>query len=66
MNTAKKITNSGAPNKKIGAESEKQKNSLSQSDDPVLTNLDDEDAFDLSLDDDIATFDNFDDEDDDF
>lgn len=66
MKSPKKASKSVVPKKKTGIDPDNQKNSLTDPNDPLLTNLDDEDDFDLPLDDDIAPFDSFDDDDDDF
>jgi len=65
MESPKKVSKSAVPKKKAGIDPDNHKNSLTDPNDPMLPNLDDEDDFDLPLDDDIATFDNFDDDDDD-
>jgi hypothetical protein len=61
MNSPKKVSQSGGPKNP-----DKKKNELSDTEEPIIPNIDDEDDFDLPLDDDIATFDDFDDDDDDF
>ena len=61
MNSPKKVSQSGGPKNP-----DKKKTELSDTEEPIIPNIDDEDDFDLPYDEDIATFDDFDDDDDDF
>jgi hypothetical protein len=61
MNSPKKVSQSGGPKNP-----DKKKTELSDTEEPIIPKIDDEDDFDLPYDDDIATFDDFDDDDDDF
>ena len=66
MKSPKKTTKSEGPSKKAGKGPVKEQNNLT---DPKELNrpiLDEDDDFDIPLDDDIQDFDSFDDEDDDF
>jgi hypothetical protein len=66
MKSPKKITKSEGPGKKAGTGPVKKQNNLT---DPKESNrpiLDDEEDFDIQLDDDIQDFDNFDDDEEDF
>ena len=65
MKSSKKVTKTGGPKKNLSAGPLKKQN---QESDPKESNrpiLDDDDDFDIPLDDDIQTFDDFDDEDED-
>lgn len=61
MNSPKKVLKSGGPKNP-----DTKKTQLSDTEEPISPIIDDEDDFDLPLDDDIAPFDDFDDDDDDF
>ncbi len=65
MKSSKKVTKSGGPKKKAGTGPEKKKTHLSDPNEPIRPIIDDEEDFDLQLDDDIPAFDDFDDDDDD-
>jgi len=61
MKSPKKVLKSGGPNSP-----DKKKTHLSEPIEPIRPILDDDDDFDLPLDDDIPPFDDFDDDEDDF
>jgi hypothetical protein len=61
MNSPKKVLKSGGPKNP-----DTKKTHLSDTEETIPPIIDDEDDFDLPLDDDIAPFDDFDDDDDDF
>ncbi|MFA6945650.1 MAG: hypothetical protein WC220_07065 [Pedobacter sp.] len=65
MKSSKKVTKSGVPKKKPGTDPDKKKTLLSDPNEPIRPIIDDEEDFDLQLDDDIPAFDDFDDDDDD-
>lgn len=66
MKSPKKTTTSEGSGKKAAKVPVKKQTNLTDPKDSSRPVLDDEDDFDLQLDDDIQDFDNFDDEDDDF
>lgn len=58
MNSPKKVLKSGGPKNP-----DKKKTEFSDTEEPIRPVIDDEDDFDLPLDDDIEPFDDFDDDD---
>lgn len=64
MKSSKKVTKSGGPKKKTSTGPEK-KTHVSDPNESIRPIIDDEEDFDLQLDDDIQAFDDFDDDDDD-
>jgi hypothetical protein len=61
MNSPKKVLKSGGPKNP-----DKKKTELSDTEEPISPIIDDEDDFDLPIDHEIAHFDDFEDDDDDF
>ena len=66
MKSPKKTTKSEGPSKKAGKSPVEEQNKLTDPKELNRPTLDEDDEFDIPLDDDIQDFDNFDDEDDDF
>ena len=66
MKSPKKITKSEGSSKKAGTGPVKKQNNLNDPKESTRPVLDDEEDFDIQLDDDIQDFDNFDDDEDDF
>jgi hypothetical protein len=66
MKSPKKITKSEGPGKKASEGPVKEQNHLTDPSESTRPILDDEEEFDIQLDDDIDDFDSFDDEEDDF
>ena len=66
MKSPKKITKSEGSGKKAGTGPVKKQNNLTDPKESTRPVLDDEEDFDIQLDDEIQDFDNFDDDEDDF